>query len=86
MSIKLACFDCKNPFNLGKREPIMMVCCGGTACRQCVTTKMIKNPENALKGIAKKGEFECSGCQSKYYCSIDTDQPVPIKVNNMVKG
>ena len=64
----------------------MMFCCGNTACRECVTTKMIKNQQNAQRGLAKKGEFECSGCQSKYYNSIETDQPVPIQVNNMVKG
>jgi hypothetical protein len=39
---------------------------------------MIKNKENAEKGLAKKGEFECSGCHSKYNDSFDTDEPVPI--------
>ena len=86
MSIKLNCFDCKHRFNLSTREPIMMICCGNTACRDCVTTKMIKNKQHAESGVAKKGEFECSGCQCKYYCSIETDLPVPIQVNNIVKG
>ena len=62
MSIKLKCFDCLHRFNLTSREPIIMVCCGKTACRKCVTTKMIKNPQNAERGIAKKGEFDCSAC------------------------
>jgi hypothetical protein len=62
-----------------------MFCCGNTACRDCVTAKMIKNKENAVKGLAKKGEFECSGCKSKCNSSFDTDQPVPIQVNNIVK-
>jgi hypothetical protein len=46
---------------------------------------MIKNSENAQKGIAKKGEFECSGCHSQCYNNIDVDQPVPIQVNYIVK-
>ena len=81
MSKKLNCFDCQHRFNLKTREPIMMFCCGKTACRECVTTKMIKNKENAEKGLAKKGEFECSGCKCKYYNSFETDELVPIQVN-----
>jgi hypothetical protein len=34
---------------------------------------MIKSKENAEKGLAKKGEFECSGCKCKYYNSVETD-------------
>ena len=86
MSIKLNCFDCQHRFNLTTREPIMMVCCGGTACRQCVTTKMIKNPQNAQRGIAKKGDFECSGCNCKYYCMFDTEESAMLQVNNLVKS
>ena len=86
MSIKLNCFDCQYWFNLKAREPIFMFCCGNTACRECVTSKMIQNKQNADKGLAKKGEFECTGCHSKYYNSFDTDQPVPIKVNNLAKS
>jgi hypothetical protein len=56
----------------------MMFCCGKTACRECLTNKMIKNKENAEKGLAKKGEFECSGCHCKYNSSFDTDEAVPI--------
>ena len=86
MSIKLNCFDCKLRFNVSKREPIIMFCCGNTACREYVTSKMIKSRENAERGIANKGEFECSGCQSKCYNSIDTDLSIPIQVNNIVKA
>ena len=63
-----------------------MDCCSETACRACVTTKMIKNPQNAARGLAKKGEFECTECHSKCYCSFDTDQAVPLKVNLLAKG
>jgi hypothetical protein len=58
-----------------------MVCCGKTACRECVTTKMIKNKENSEKGLAKKGEFECSGCNSKYYSTVEVEQGILIQVN-----
>jgi hypothetical protein len=85
MSIGLNCFDCQHRFNLNTREPIIMVCCGKTACRECVTTKMIKNKENADKGLAKKGEFECSGCKSKYYSTVEVDQPILIQFNHMVR-
>ena len=71
--MSLSCFDCKHRFNGNKKEPIIMFCCGKTACRECVTTKMIKNKANAEKGLAKKGEFECSGCQCKYNSFFDTD-------------
>jgi hypothetical protein len=86
MSIKLNCFDCKHRFNLSTREPIMMICCGETACRECVNTKMIKNKQHAEIGVAKKGEFECKGCKCKYYSPFETDQAVPLKVNNIVKS
>jgi hypothetical protein len=86
MSIKLNCFDCKHRFNLTTREPIFMVCCGNTACRQCVTTKMIKNPQNAQLGIAKKGDFECSGCNCKYYSTFDTEESAMLQVNNLAKN
>jgi hypothetical protein len=46
---------------------------------------MIKNKQHAESGVAKKGEFECSGCHCKYYNPVETDQPVPLKVNNIVK-
>jgi hypothetical protein len=32
-----------------------MFCCGKTACKDCVTNKMIKKKEDAERGIAKKG-------------------------------
>jgi peptidoglycan/LPS O-acetylase OafA/YrhL len=54
ISKKLNCFDYQHRFNLNNREPIIMVCCGNTACRDCVITKMIKNKENAVRGITKK--------------------------------
>ena len=85
MSTKFNCFDCQHRFNTVIREPIIMVCCGKTACRHCVTTKMIKNKENGERGIAKKGEFECSGCKSKYYSTVDIEQPAPLQVNYIVK-
>ena len=85
MSIKLNCFDCQHRFNLSSREPIIMICCGNTACRQCVTTKMIKNPQNAERGIAQKGDFECSGCKCKYYSTTDCELPFSIQPNNIVK-
>ena len=85
-AVNLNCFDCQHRFNLTSREPIIMFCCGNTACRECVTTKMIKNPQNAEKGLAKKSEFECSGCHCKYYNSVETDQPILIQPNNIVKA
>ena len=86
MSMKLNCFDCNHRFNLTTREPINKVCCGNTACRQCVTTKMIMNPQNAEKGIAKKGEFECSACLSKWYSICDIEQALIIQPNIIVKS
>jgi hypothetical protein len=62
-----------------------MVCCGKTACRQCVTSKMIKNKQHGQQGIVKKGEFDCSGCHSQTYYQIDYDSPVPLQVNYIVK-
>jgi hypothetical protein len=47
---------------------------------------MIKNKDHAEKGLAKKGEFECTGCQCKYNSPFDTDQLIPIQVNHAFKG
>ena len=46
---------------------------------------MILNKDHAEKGVAKRGEFLCSGCQSYYYSHIETDEPIPIKANKIVK-
>jgi hypothetical protein len=46
---------------------------------------MIKNPQNASRGLAKKDEFECTGCHSNTYYP-HTDQPMELKVNMIVKG
>ena len=62
-----------------------MVCCGETACKACVTTKMIKNPQNAARGLAKKGEFECTACHKLCYGTVDTEQAVPLQVNLLAK-
>lgn len=85
VSKNLKCFVCQKRFNLDTREPIILLCCYLTACRECVTTKMIKNKDHAKMGVAKRGEFECSGCCSDYYSHIDTDEPIPIKCNKIVK-
>ena len=39
----LKCAICKHLFNLKKREPINLNCCGETACRDCVETVMMKS-------------------------------------------
>jgi hypothetical protein len=57
-----------------------MYCCGFTACRNCVTTKMIKSPEGVERNLAKKGEFECTKCHSNSYLP-HTDEATEIKVN-----
>ncbi len=85
MQNKFNCFDCQQRFNTLIREPILMMCCSKTACRHCVTTKMITNKENGERGIARKGEFECSGCNCKYYSNVDTEQAVALQVNFIVK-
>ena len=46
---------------------------------------MIKNKDHAKMGVGKRGEFECFGCCSDYYSHIDTDEPIPIKCNKIVK-
>ena len=82
---KLKCFSCEQRFNLSLKEPIFLICCGNTACRYCVISKMIRNPLNASRGLAKKGEFECSGCRSNTY-STHTEQAVQLYVNMFVKS
>ena len=60
----LVCTQCKLLFNLKNREPIVLFCCGKTACRDCIERNMIKSED---KNIVNKGEFECSFCQSDHY-------------------
>ena len=40
---ELKCSICKQLFNLKIREPIILNCCGETACRNCVETQMMKS-------------------------------------------
>jgi hypothetical protein len=78
MSNKFVCFNCERKFNLDSREPIILICCGKTACRDCVNTKMIKNKEHAKLGVIKKGEFECSNCHSECYVKENVNEPLSI--------
>jgi hypothetical protein len=78
MSNKFVCFACEQRFNLNLREPIFLNCCGKTACRQCVTTKMIKNEEHARQNVIKMGDYECSNCHSDCYYQAKIEQPLPI--------
>ena len=48
----LSCELCNNLFNLNAREPIRLLCCGLTACKECVQRDMIKSDD---KTIIKKG-------------------------------
>ena len=59
-----------------------MACCGETACKQCVQTKMMKNmnPQNA--DVAIQGQIECTFCQSeKYYNFVETPKEIPLLIN-----
>ncbi len=44
----LKCSLCNQFFNLKNREPIILICCQETYCRQCVETLMIKSESKEL--------------------------------------
>ncbi len=78
----MCCSVCDLRFNLTKRLPISMVCCGETACKQCIQTKMAKklNPQNG--DFVIQGQIECAFCKSdKYYNIVETPKELPLLVN-----
>ncbi len=78
----LSCSICKFPFNLKKREPIFLMCCHETACRDCVESKMIKTDR---KEIVIKGQFECVFCSSDHCALEGYDQPIKIAANKQLR-
>ena len=71
----LKCSLCKLSYNLKNREPINLVCCGDTACRECVETKMIKSQS---KELVIKGQFECSFCHSDHCAPEGFEKPIKL--------
>ena len=74
----LTCSLCKFPFNLKKREPIMLMCCQETACRSCVESKMIKSDR---KEVVIKGQFDCVFCSSDHCALEGYVHPIKIVAN-----
>jgi hypothetical protein len=59
----LQCPLCNLNFNCKGRLPIYMICCGETACLECVETKMNKGQQ---RGVSIKGKFLCAFCESDH--------------------
>ena len=78
----LKCSLCKQYFNLKNREPIIMMCCQETACRECAVTLMIKS-EN--KEVVIKGQFDCSFCHSDHCQEEGFEAPVKLRPNKHIK-
>ena len=79
---ELQCTLCKHFYNLKKREPIILICCQETACRECVESLMIKT-EN--KELVIKGQFECSFCHSDHCAPEDYEKPIKLGPNKQFK-
>ena len=77
----LICTQCKLAFNLKSREPIYLICCRQTACRECVQ----KMNANENKNIVKKGYFDCSFCHADHCTPKDVDQPIELSPNEYLK-
>ena len=67
------CKLCMKSFNCKTRAPIIMMCCGKTACRECVETLMNKGSE---QGISVKGKFKCAFCDSDHCANKGYENPV----------
>lgn len=78
----LQCSLCTNFFNLKNREPIILMCCQETACRNCVETDMIKSQS---KEYVIKGEFDCSFCHSDHCAPEECMKPIKLGLNKHVK-
>ncbi len=81
-SSNLQCSVCNNFFNLKNREPIILMCCQETACRECVETLMMKSQS---KELAIKGQFDCSFCHSDHCAQEGFEAPVKLCPNKKFK-
>ena len=61
MEAFLNCQSCKKRFNTGKREPVMLFCCGKTCCKECFATMNTKSEDGAEE------IFKCKMCSSDKY-------------------
>ena len=78
----LKCSLCKLSFNLKKREPIYLICCSETACRECVEILMIKSQ---IKNLVVKGQFDCSFCHSDHCAHKGYNEPIQLSANKHVR-
>ena len=79
----LQCPICKHYFNLKNREPIYLICCNQTACRECVETIMMKSES---KEHVIKGQFDCSFCHCDHCAPEGFEAPIKLNPNNYVKN
>jgi hypothetical protein len=59
-----------------------MMCCGETACRECVETLMMKSES---KEHVIKGQFECSFCHADHCAPEGIEIPVKLSPNKKFK-
>ena len=79
---ELKCGICKHHFNLKNREPINLNCCGETACRDCVETRMMKSKS---KEFVIRGQYDCSFCHFYHCAPEDYEKPIKLVPNKHVK-
>jgi hypothetical protein len=67
---QLNCPVCTQRYNKKAREPIYLLCCAETACKECVLFKMTSNEKPKDQQNAKDmivNNFECALCKKKHY-------------------
>ena len=70
MEAYLNCLSCKKRFNTGKREPVMLFCCGKTCCKECFATMNMKSEDGA------EDIFKCKMCKSEKYVGHRVNEQV----------
>ncbi len=59
----MQCPRCSCNFNCKGRLPIYLICCGKTACLECVESQMNKSNQ---RGMSIKGKFKCGFCEADH--------------------
>ena len=61
------CKGCGRRFNLDNREPIVLFCCGATACSECAQKMNTNNNSDASHTSNPEVIFNCIFCKSEKF-------------------
>ena len=75
MSRFITCMLCESIFNLTTKEPMVLLCCGETACSQCLAYMTPSGGVGSSLSV-----FNCKLCKSNQFAGAKVNKQVKMAV------